>query len=178
MLAALIILLVETGLRVGREALPLKWQDIDFTNNVLYVRESKTLAGRRTVPFDDVCKDALLRWRDQAGPDVSEYLFFYPRDRRHLLKLPKTWATALKKAKIPYFPIYNLRHTFASRGDAAGISPVTLAQLLGHSSTGLLRTYALAVDKGRRDAIKKLAEYRLLKRPSEPAAQESDTSSD
>ena len=51
MLKALVILLVETGLRVGKEALPLKWTDIEFGNGTIQVRESKTLAGRRIVPL-------------------------------------------------------------------------------------------------------------------------------
>ena len=51
LLNALVILLVETGLRVGKEALPLKWTDIDFSDGTIYVRESKTMAGRRLVPL-------------------------------------------------------------------------------------------------------------------------------
>ncbi len=42
MLKALVILLVETGLRVGKEAMPLKWTDIDLSTGTLCVRESKT----------------------------------------------------------------------------------------------------------------------------------------
>jgi integrase len=79
------------------------------------------------------------------------------------LKLPKTWARALRNAKIEYFPIGNLRHTFASRLQEAGASPVTLAQILGHSSTGIIQTYAKVLDEFRRDAIKKLEQYRESK---------------
>lgn len=161
MLRALVVLLVDTGLRVGKEGLPLKWTDIDFDDSAIHVRESKTLAGRRTVPLSENCAAELLRWRNLTGPEFSEYLFFNPRaTKSHLLKLPKTWASALKKAEIEYFPIYNLRHTFATRGNACEIPPITLAQLIGHSSTGIIQTYAKVVDQSRRDAIKKLDEYR------------------
>jgi integrase len=71
MLKALVILLVETGLRVGKEALPLKWTDIDLTNGTLCVRESKTLAGRRMVPLSDYCKGELLRCETLTRPDTS-----------------------------------------------------------------------------------------------------------
>jgi integrase len=163
MLRALIILLVDSGLRIGREALPLKWTDIDFGKSAITIRESKTPAGRRPVPLSEYCIAELLRWRNLTGPELSEFVFFNPRHKaRHLLKLPKTWASALKKARINHFPIYNLRHTFASRGDACGISTITLAQLIGHSSTAIVQTYAKVVDQSRRDAIKKLDEYRRL----------------
>jgi integrase len=163
MLRALVILLVETGLRVGKEALPLKWTDIDFDNAVIHIHESKTLAGRRPVPLSECCAAELQRWRNLTGPEYSEFVFFNPTDKKkHLLKLPKTWRSALKKAKIGYFPIYNLRHTFATRGNACEIPPITLAQLIGHSSTGIIQTYAKVVDQSRRDAIKKLEEYRRL----------------
>ena len=68
--------------------------------------------------------------------------------------------SALKKAEIPFFPIYNLRHTFASRLEAAGCSDTLLAQMLGHSSTSILQTYAKAIDGYRRDAIRKLEVHR------------------
>jgi integrase len=103
-----------------------------------------------------------------TGPAFSKYVFFNERKTAtHLLKLPKTWARALRYAKIEYFPIGNLRHTFASRLQEAGASPVTLAQILGHSSTGIIQTYAKVLDEFRRDAIKKLEEYRQSKATAE-----------
>jgi hypothetical protein len=162
LLKVLVVVLVETGLRVGKEALPLKWGDIDLTNGTLCVRESKTLAGRRMVPLSDYCKAELLRWRALTGPEYSEYVFFNDRNpSAHLLKLPKTWKRALKKANIGYFPIYNLRHTFATRMQEAGTSPVTLSQMMGHSSTGIIQTYAKVLDQYRLDAVKKLDAHRL-----------------
>jgi len=166
MLKALVVMLVETGLRVGKEALPLKWADVDFSNDTIFVRESKTLAGRRLVPLSEYCKAELLRWRDMTGPAFSEYVFFNPRKpSAHLLKLPKQWVRALKNAKIDYFPIGNLRHTYGTRMHEAGTSPVTLAQLMGHSSARIIDTYAKVLDESRRDAVKKLDEYRRSKVP-------------
>ena len=96
-----------------------------------------------------------------TGPAFSDYVFFNPRNpSTHLLKLPKTWKNALKKAKINYFPIYNLRATFASRLSAAGTADNLVAGLLGHSTPSIVHTYAKVLDEYRRDAIKKLEEYR------------------
>jgi integrase len=62
----------------------------------------------------------------------------------------------LKKAGLPFFPIYYLRHTFASRLTSAGVSPLTIAQMLGHSSTQIVPRYAQVLDQNRLDAMKKL----------------------
>lgn len=105
-LRALIILLTETGLRVNKEALQLKWSDVDFGNSQLTVRESKTLFGRRVVPLSELCKAELMRWRRLVGPELSEFVF----PSMETLSKPlgcvrKTWSTALRKAKVSHFPI-------------------------------------------------------------------------
>ena len=68
----------------------------------------------------------------------------------------KAWANTLKKAGLPFFPIYYLRHTFASRLTSAGVSPLTIAQMLGHSSTQIVPRYAQVLDQNRLDAMRKL----------------------
>jgi integrase len=74
----------------------------------------------------------------------------------------KAWAATLKKAGIPFFPIYNLRHTFATRLTVAGVAGLTVAQMLGHSSTQIVPRYAQVLDQNRLDAMKKLEALRLL----------------
>ena len=160
LLRTLIVLLTESGLRVGREALPLKWDDVDLLNGVLYVRRSKTRAGIRAVPLSNLCISALSEWRRLTGPEFSMYVFANPsKPQSHLKGVRKTWARALKEAQIGFFPIYNLRATFASRLSAAGVPDVFVSQMMGHAG-GLLQTYAKAITEYRRDAIRKLEAYR------------------
>jgi hypothetical protein len=45
----------------------------------------------------------------------------------------------------------------------AGTSPLTLAQMMGHSSTGIIHTYAKVLDEYRRGAVQKLQQYRESK---------------
>jgi integrase len=137
---ALIVLLLETGLRSHREALALKWSDIDFASNAIKIRKSKTKAGIRDVPLSTRCKGELQRWSNLFGPEFSAYVF--PNIRNPLCPLMdvrKSWAKALKAAKIDYFWIYNLRHTFATRLSAAGVSDLLMAQIIGHSSPSILQ---------------------------------------
>ena len=71
----LAVLILETGLRSGKEALALKWTDIDFAQREIRVGESKTVAGIRKGPMSNRCKAELLRWRNLLGPEFSEYVF-------------------------------------------------------------------------------------------------------
>jgi integrase len=160
LLRTLVVLLTETGLRVRKEGLSLKWDDVDLVDGSLFVRESKSLAGRRTAPLSKFCVAALSDWRRLTGPDFSPYVFANPNNPELPLRnVRKTWTRALKNAKIEYFPIYNLRHTFSSRLAAAGVPSVFIKQLLGHSG-GLLETYTIAIMEYRREAIRKLEAFR------------------
>src|SRR5215472_6891745 len=151
---------VVIGLRTG-EMLGLRWRDIDFLNEILRVEKSKTPSGIRTVPLSAVCKSELLRWRNLIGPEHSEWVFPSFENRRHRLQGGrKAWASTLRHAGLPFFPIYYLRYTFASRLTSAGVSPLTIAQMLGHSSTQIVPRYAQVLDQNRRDAMKKLESLR------------------
>jgi hypothetical protein len=57
----------------------------------------------------------------------------------------------LEDACLAYFWIYDLRHTLASRLTQAGVPPIFVAQIIGHSSPSILSTHARAIDefKGR-----------------------------
>jgi len=109
-------------MRSRREALSLRWSDVDFVNDLIYVRESKTRAGERTIPISDRCKTELLRWRGLVGPEVSSYVFPNMHDPSKPLKdLRRTWAKALKDAGLTFFRLYDLQSTAASRLTQAGV---------------------------------------------------------
>jgi integrase len=158
---ALTVLILETGMRSRREALSLLWNDVDFVNNLIHVRESKTRAGERSIPISDRCKVELLRWRSLLGPEFSSYVFPNMRGPAGPLKdVRRSWAKALEDAGLQYFWMYDLRATLASRLTHAGVSPLFVAQIIGHEGTTILNTYARAIDEYRRDAIHKLENLR------------------
>jgi integrase len=170
LLRSLIVVLTEAGLRVGREALRLRWDDVDLVDGLIHMRDSKTVAGRRIVPMSGHCRATLEEWKRTTGPAFSPFVFGNPNNPTiHLKAVRKTWMRALKLAKLPYFPIYNLRATFASRLSAAGVSDNTVAGMLGHSSTAIVGTYAKLVDDVRQQVIRKLEDFRdasMVQRPS------------
>ena len=159
-LRPLLLLLLDSGLRPNAEALPLKWKDVDFERGMITVISSKTPAGLRTVPMTTRLKAELLRWKKLTGPRNSIFVFFNPRNpAKHLLHVPKTWATALKEAKVEKRRLYDCRATFCSRAYAAGIQPILIELLMGHAGSGLVHTYAKADDDFKRDAAAKLETF-------------------
>jgi integrase len=166
----LVILVLDAGLRSRSEALALKWKNVDFTDDVIRIQQSKSLAGIRSVPMSRRCKVELLALRNRLGPEFSEYVFAKPiRPETHLVDVRVAWTKALRAAGLEYFWIYDLRHTFASRLTEAGVSPIFVAQIMGHSSPSILHTYARAIDEFRRSAIEKLEVFREAKTEKTPA---------
>jgi integrase len=110
---ALAILILDTGLRSGKEALALKWEDVDFENEAVRIRKSKSLAGIRSVPMSNRCKAELLKWRNLLGPEFSEYVFANAqRPENHPADVRSAWPKTLKAAGLGYFWLYDLKGHF------------------------------------------------------------------
>lgn len=160
-LRALIILILETGMRSHHEALVLKWEDVDFFSDAIRIRESKTRSGIRNIPLTARCKTELLRWREMFGAEFSRFVFpnmHNPNKPRNEIRY--AWAKTLVDAKVEHFWTYNLRHTYASRLSAAGVADLFVAQMIGHSTPGILQKYSKAIDEYRREAVRKLEQMR------------------
>jgi len=105
--------------------------------------------------------------------EPSEHLDI--RSRRH------AWEKTLEAAGILHFWLYNLRHSYASRLSAAGVSDLFVAQMIGHNSPGILQKYSKAIDEYRREAVRRLermrAEHALQRQESAKSPPEISKSS-
>jgi integrase len=159
----IVAVLLYTGMRVGIEALRIKWTDVDFEEAVITVAQSKTAAGLRALPMTEFVASELQKWHS-ATNGISEYVFFNPhRSSTHIHSVKTAWHNALNLAGIPPFPIYQCRHTFATRLSGLGVSDTIIDQLLGHARRGVLRFYTARVPEYLRDAINLLAKLRTAK---------------
>ena len=161
-----IIFLIETGLRAKKEAFPLRWTDVDLEAQPAFVvvRNSKTPAGSRKVWLTQRCRNELSKWHILLGPDYSPYVFPALTDpSRHLTWYKEAWRVATSAAGLTGRRVHDLRSTFATRINSCGVSTLTVAQLLGHSSgsTAILPTYVKELDENTRAVIKNLDEQRL-----------------
>lgn len=155
LLSVLITLLAETGLRVQKEALPLRWDDVSPDSEPAWIRivDSKSSAGVRTVWLTDYCRDALRKWREFLGSS-SPFLFPSPRNSSmHFRDYKTAWRTALKKAGLSDRRAYDLRSTFASRANQCHATGLTVAHLLGHANTTVLPAYVRPLDENTKALI-------------------------
>jgi integrase len=68
----------------------------------------------------------------------------------------KVWATTLKKAGVPYFAPYELRHTFATRLSAGGVADHIVTQMLRQGDAGVFKVYSQGKLGMMREALAKL----------------------
>jgi len=156
LLRMLITLLAETGMRVQKEALPLRWCDVSLDSEPGWVRiiDSKTSAGIRTVWLTDHCRDALRKWREFLAANFSPFVFPSPRNpSAHFRDYKTAWRTAAKKAGLSDHRIYDLRSTFASRANQCRATGLTVAHLLGHANTNVLPAYVRPLDENTKAVI-------------------------
>jgi integrase len=159
-ISLLVSLILDTGLRVKKEALRLRWVDIDLNSGHLIVNVSKTAAGERVIPLTERSIRELRNWRSKFGPEFSHWVFANPREpKKHLTDIRFAWRGALVRAGLPYRRLYDLRAVFASRLSAAGQSSTLIAGLLGHASTAIVPTYAKVTTDFHRWAITQLEQF-------------------
>jgi integrase len=88
---------------------------------------------------------------------TSSYLF--PSDdndtgRQSTFKT--AWRLTLKRAKVPYFRIYDLRSTYATRLSAGGVADEWVTQLLRQGDAKVFKKYSQMKLQMKREALQKL----------------------
>jgi hypothetical protein len=61
-----------------------------------------------------------------------------------MTSLKRVWASTLKRAGIPHFPLYELRHTFATRPSAGGVADHFVTQMLRQGEAEVFKRYSQA----------------------------------
>jgi integrase len=148
-------IITETGLRVYKELLPMKKDQLDLANAVVWIPDSKTPNGVAEVPLTPLSADA---FRDQLRlSPCSPYLF--PSDENpsgHQKTLKTVWQATLRRAKVPYFRIYDLRSTYATRLSAGGVADEWVTQLLRQGDAKVFKKYSQMKLQMKREALIKL----------------------
>ena len=148
-------IIVETGLRVYKELAPMKKQDVDLENVTLWIPDSKTDCGVAEVPLTEIAVEALRSQMEIAGP--SPFLFPNPAKPSVCQASFKTvWATTLRKAGVPYFRIYDLRSTYATRLSAGGVADEWVTQMLRQGDAKVFKKYSQMKLQMKREALAQL----------------------
>jgi integrase len=167
-LANAIRIIVETGLRVYKELTPMRKDQIDLLNATVWIPESKTPNGIAEVPLTDVALQALKDQIQLAGP--GPWLFPSSTDfKKHQTTFKTAWHATLRRAGVPYFRIYDLRSTFATRLSAGGVADEWVTQLLRQGDAQVFKKYSQMKLQMKREALLK------LNRQANEQGQSSDT---
>ena len=151
-----ITIISEMGLRPYKELMPMRKDEVDFENRLVHIPDSKTPSGEGDMPMTDLAWQAFKHQIEDAKG--SDYLFPSPKkgQKPHITNLRKVWAATLKKAGVPYFSLYELRHTFATRLSAGGVADHFVTQLLRQGDAGVFKRYSQAKLNMMREAMDRL----------------------
>ena len=147
-----------TGLRSG-EQFSLRWEQIDWRSRTITLPRTKSgqpqyrLLSREAI---ELLTD--LRSRAKGSPWVLPSR----QKTTHLLAknfYHRRFLPAIEKAKLTHLTWHHLRHTFASRLAMSGQSDQTIAALLGHASTALVKRYAHLSPSHLQDAIEHASRF-------------------
>ena len=156
--AALLAVLAKAGLRPG-EAFALKPGDLDLTDRRVRVERAVSLgqikptktAEARVVDLTPglvhELRRHLARLKEEGlGRGWGEPEWLFPNEAGHpydIKKIEHVFHQARKRAGLPHFRLYDLRHTFASLLLAAGAPITYVSAQLGHANPATtLRYYA------------------------------------
>lgn len=145
-----------TGMRKG-ELCGLKWSDIDFNENLIFVKRSYTenTKGKATriVPMTSDVKEVLLNQRKILA-FKSNYVFPLSDGSMRKGNISKPYKNALKQAGISKkITFHGLRDTFATLFLSDGGTLEYLQEILGHRSKETTMRYSHLAKQY--DAIKK-----------------------
>ena len=153
----IVVIVSELGLRYKKELLPMKKEQVDLENRLVHIVDSKTTTGIGDMPLTNSAREAFRRQMEETPG--TEYLFPSPiatGKKLHMTNLRKVWADTLKRAGVPYFAPYELRHTFATRLSAGGVADHMVTQMLRQSDAEVFKLYSQAKLGMMREALAKL----------------------
>jgi integrase len=148
-------IITETGLRVYKELASMKKEQVDLANKVVFITDSKTPTGVADVPLTEIALEAFRRQIEVAGH--GQWLF--PSDGNktgHQTEFKKIWRKTLQRAGVPYFRLYDLRSTYATRLSAGGVADEWVTQMLRQTDAQVFKKYSQMKLQMKREALAKL----------------------
>ena len=151
-----------SGLRSG-ELLALRWENIDFLTNKIYVKSTinktglttpKTKSSLREIDLLPIVAKELSEYkRARFGSGEAKGFLFTDSKNKPFLhtagEFGELWRVAIKTAGLSLRRFYNTRHSFASVMISNGENIMWVSKMLGHKNANItLNTYARFIDDG------------------------------
>ena len=163
------------GLRIG-EALALKTSDInlnkkiltvnktltrDKNNNVIMGDSTKTYAGEREIPIPEFLIEPLM-YQIILSQNNKNNLLFVDKKGDYMItnNANRILQSIAQKLGIYNISTHSLRHTYGTRCIEAGMRPVALQRLMGHTDVAItLNTYTTIFNKYKEQELEKVNNY-------------------
>ena len=145
-----------TGAR-RNEALSATWSHFDLENGTWRKPSAHTKQRREhMVPLSAPVLHLLAGIKEAS---TSKYVFPQPGDTDEPLRnINNAWMRIRKAAKIEDVRLHDLRHSYASILESAGVSLPIIGQLLGHTQVETTQRYGHLQDDALREATKRVGE--------------------
>jgi integrase len=146
-----------SGLRQG-EQFAMTVDDIDWRQGTISITKAMTLDesgsrtmgstknqySRRVIKMSAVMKKVLDEQVKICSRLQNKYLFCTTKGNQlnHANLCKRVWTPALQRANIPYRPMIQTRHSFATTALSLGENPLWIARTMGHRDTDMvIRVY-------------------------------------
>ena len=157
-----------TGMRAG-EIFNLTWQDIDFKNDIITIKDPKNSTSRVAYMTESLKKLLIEKHKREHPKSLSE-LAFKDKNGNKLIRVSKTFDRAVNKLSLndgitdprDKVVFHTLRHTFASWLAIQGTPIYTIKELMGHKTLAMTERYAHLIPDAKREAVEKLFEENHL----------------
>jgi integrase len=133
----------------------MKKDQMDLVNVTVWIPDSKTPNGIAEIPLTPLAAEALRSQMRNSGTEP----FLFPSDKNpsgHHKNLKTVWRKTLKRAGVPYFRIYDLRTTYATRLSAGGVANEWVTQLLRQGDAKVFKKYSQMKLQMKREASEKM----------------------
>ena len=168
------------GLR-REEICGLRWENVDFQNRRIHIREARTAAGARVVQketknrsstrtlymTDDILEvlrrershQVVRRTERGASYADSGFVTVNQRGEPHSPNLVSlAFTRMIRQAGLPPITLHGLRHTFATIASSQGVPLFDIGKALGHSTPATTgRIYTHLLDQTHAPALAKVA---------------------
>lgn len=146
----------------GGELKSLRWQDIDFAQQLITIRKSKTHAGLRVIPINKIALAAFWELHERAaafnGIEPLHYVFAacehgHVSPSRPMHSWRTAWRRLTKAAGLPGLRFHDLRHHAITELAESDTAEQTILSIAGHVSRRMLQHYSHIRMEAKRRAL-------------------------
>ena len=133
----------------------MRKDQVDLVNATVWIPDSKTPNGVAEIPLTPLAVEAFKNQLSISGTGP----FLFPSDRNpcgHQKVLKTAWQKTLRRSGVPYFRIYDLRSTYATRLSAGGVADEWVTQLLRQGDAKVFKKYSQMKLQMKREALEKM----------------------